>query len=92
MAGKDPVFVQGILSSTMDTLSKNQLIDLVAQVAYRQLGEDASDEEVIHWLQPKLNVVWERRGDKKVDLQRTYKRREIANQKYQDQMRRAGKL
>lgn len=72
MADKAPVSCSPPLDFAMDKASKNQLIDLIADLARGELGERASDEQVIDWLQSRLATVWQYRGDKGYSLYDRY--------------------
>lgn len=92
MAGKDTVFVHGALGSVMQGLSKNQLIDLVADIVYGEMGEDLDDAVFVDWLQQKMNTVWHHRGDAPKNLRNIYLKREQQIEEFREKMRKAGKL
>ncbi len=52
----------------MDSLSKNQLIDLVVDLARAELGEDTDDDAILAWLLAKIGPTWAARKDRPVDL------------------------
>jgi hypothetical protein len=68
MAGKPPVFADLALYWTLDDLTKNQLIDLAVDLATAEVGEDASNDAIVAWLQPRMDTVWSHRKDKAIPL------------------------
>lgn len=72
MAGKRCVFATGSLFGVMDNLTKNQLIDLVADLARAELGEGTTNDVVVDWLKPKLETIWRVRGDKGFNVAQVY--------------------
>lgn len=73
--GKPIVFGDRYLSLALDDLTKNQLTDLVLDICYSELGENASHEAVLAWIQQRMEIVWRHRGDRQLDLQAIYSKR-----------------
>lgn len=82
MAGKNPVLASHHLYLALDVLSKNQLIDFVVDMARAELGESATDAQVIAWIQPKIATIWNHRGDKYQSLQAAYDRRKQNEERF----------
>ena len=68
MAGKLSVFACGRLVVAMEKITKNQLIDLVLDLALLDVGEDATDEALVAWVQQRMETVWRFRGDRRKEL------------------------
>lgn len=68
MAGKPTVFVRGAAFCALDELSKNTLIDLVADLARREIGEETSDLAVVQWVQDQMAPIDRARSQKSRDL------------------------
>jgi hypothetical protein len=69
MAGKACALVSPRLHFALDKLSKNALIDLVADQARLDIGqEDASDADVVRRIQQWLEPIIRARSDRKVNL------------------------
>lgn len=83
MAGKAPVFCGRALYYTLDEVTKNQWIDFAVDMARAELGEDATDDQIVAYLQPKLDVVWRQRYDKSVELAGRYQRCVKASERYE---------
>jgi hypothetical protein len=82
MAGKAPVFGDRYLNLAMDELSKNQLIDLAIDLCRAEIGETTTNEEILEWVQAKMNVVWRHRGDKPKNLKSIYDLRKRVSDEY----------
>lgn len=68
MAGKGLVIAPRRLGYALDALSKNALIDLVADRAMAQIGAEMSDEQLAAEIQGWLSPVIRERGDRPVSL------------------------
>lgn len=68
MAGKAITRGSRRVARVVDKLSKNTLADLVLDKIAAEIGEDATDEQVLAHLQPQLNTIARIRGDKAVNL------------------------
>jgi len=82
MAGKASAFASRELFITLEALTKNQLIDLIVDVARHSIrnrsalptasADDATDPAIIAWIQPRIESVWNARGDSRIDLMNRY--------------------
>lgn len=68
MAGKFSNVTSKPLCHTLDALTKNQLIELAADLARGELGADACDDAVVAWVAEKMVPVWAFRGDRPLAL------------------------
>jgi len=68
MAGKATVFASRSVFYAMDELSKNTLIDFVTDLAHAEVGEDASDETILAWVERKIKATHRARSQKSVSL------------------------
>jgi hypothetical protein len=68
MAGKACVLTSRRLAYALDHLSKNALIELVADRARAQIGAEMPDEQLAAEIQEWLNPVVRERGDRPVNL------------------------
>ena len=73
MAGKAAVFAGRELFNTLEAISKNQFIDLIVDIARRELDRrngKPTDRDIIKWIQPHIERVWTARGDPRIDLEK----------------------
>lgn len=68
MAGKPITRGSGRVAYAIDQLSKNTLADILLDRIAAEIGETATDEEVLAHLQPWLDTIQRLRGDKAVNL------------------------
>lgn len=69
MAGKPNVLADRSLHYAIDKCSKNTLIDLVWDLAVKQLGDDeATDEAIANLITEWLDPVMTMRGDRRIKL------------------------
>ncbi len=69
MAGKGPAIASRGVFYALEGLSKNTLIDLVADIAQGEVGiEIESSAEILAWIQKRLEPVHRARRQKSVDL------------------------
>lgn len=72
MPRKQTVFCSKPLDYAFQQLSKNQLIDLVAEMARERLvaegTRNVADLAIIGYVTPRLNIVWHARGDRAISL------------------------
>jgi hypothetical protein len=73
MAGKACVFASRALAYALDGYSKNALIDLVVDLSRGELGETATDEEVMMWVDSKMTPTRNYRQDKVAHLSKRFK-------------------
>ena len=81
--GKQSALCSRPLAYALDKLTKNQLIDFAADMARRTLGESATDDEILAWLQDSMGPIWAVRGDKAASLQSAYCQFRTAAERYQ---------
>jgi hypothetical protein len=84
MAGKPSVFASRQLFCVLESLTKNQLIDLLVDIARRELDRrngKPTDREIVHWIQPHIDRVWKARGDSRVDLQNRLREISVSGQR-----------
>jgi hypothetical protein len=89
MAGKQPVFCSKPLNCAMQNLSKNQLIDYVVDSARMFVGEDATDDQVLDYIQGRMETVWHHRGDRAVSLAEKHAAYVRASEAYQQAQHRS---
>lgn len=82
MAGKATVFADRALYQALDAMTKNEMIDLLTDIARAELGEEATNEQVMEWMQPRLNTVQSYRGKTRTHLQAVYDRRAANDLRY----------
>lgn len=68
MAGKPITRSICRVAYALDRLSKNTLADIILDRIAAEIGEDASDEQLLAHLQSWLDTVQRLRGDKRVNL------------------------
>lgn len=72
MPRNQTVFCSKQLDYALQKLSKNQLIDLVAEIARERLvaegTRNVTDLAIIGYVTPRLNVVWHARNDRAMSL------------------------
>lgn len=68
MAGKPITRGSGRVGYAIDQLSKNTLADIILDRIAAEIGEDATDEQVLAHLQPWLDTIQRLRADKPVNL------------------------
>ncbi|MGH9930996.1 MAG: hypothetical protein ACREA9_17450 [Pyrinomonadaceae bacterium] len=67
MAGKGPAIAPRGVFYALDDLSKNTLIDLVADIAIGEVGE-ATPETILAWIQKRIEPIHRARKQCPVDL------------------------
>lgn len=82
MAGKPITRGSGRVAYALDRLTKNTLADVVIDRVLAEVGEDATDEEILHVVQNWLRPVQALRGDRPVILLDELKRLERSEAKY----------
>lgn len=82
MQGKAPVLCSIPLAYALDKLTKNQLIDLVADMNRKSHGEDISDDVILSSIQKDMDPIWRTRGDTPVLLTAAYTKFEKAAEAY----------
>lgn len=68
MAGKPIVCGSTRIAYVMHHISKNTLADIILDRIGAEIGEDATDEQVLACLQPWLETVARLRGDRPISL------------------------
>lgn len=87
MAGKAITRASNRVARVIDHLSKNTLADLLLDRIAAEIGEHATDEQVLAHLQPQLNTIARLRGDKPVSLAGLMQRFDGAEQRYLERER-----
>jgi hypothetical protein len=69
MAGKGPAIAPRGVFYALDDLSKNTLIDLVADIAIAEVGEgNATPETILAWIQKRIEPIHRLRKQRPIDL------------------------
>ncbi len=87
MAGKPITRSSGRVAYAIDRLSKNALADIILDRVAAEIGEDASEEQVLARLQGWIDTVLRLRGDKPVSLTGALKRLERTEAAYLERQR-----
>ena len=82
MAGKPVTRASNRVARVIDHLSKNTLADILLDRIAAEIGEDATDEQVLAHLQPWLDTITRLRGDKTVSLDGLMRRFDGKEQRY----------
>jgi hypothetical protein len=82
MAGNAPAFIGRPAYLAIDKLSKNTLIDLVSDLCRREIGETASDAEVVAWIEKEVEPVHLARHQRFVGLVAAMNKYEKSDEAY----------
>lgn len=83
MGAKALVMVQGYAAVALEeTVSKNQALDTLADIARANLGESASDFAVLQWIEQRIAPVAAARNDKPPRIMARFNRSIEAAAKY----------
>jgi len=67
---KKPMATVGLrMAHAIEALSKNTLADMLVDEILKEIGEDATDEQIAQALQSRVDIIARMRGDKPVKLQ-----------------------
>ncbi len=86
MAGKPMATVDRLTAAALDNISKNTLLDMLVDMTLREIGEDASPEQLLETIQRTLDTVARIRGDKPVNLVARRATYQKANDAYRERM------
>jgi hypothetical protein len=82
--GKPTVLASGALRYALESLSKNQLIDLIVDRVGAEIGEEASDLDVANKIQEWLTPVFALRNDRAVSLPTKMRKWDLHAEKYRN--------
>lgn len=90
MAGKAVTRGSARVAYALDRLSKNALIDVVLDLVQAEVGEDATDEQLLARIQSTVDTILRLRSDRPVNLQKAAELWDKSAAKYREELHRRG--